>query len=444
MTNKPPAPPILNVLPNVKAQYEAYPFPQRDPEDERKRLHISEYDSLARINHYVFGGRQDFRHGFHALVAGGGTGDATIFLAAQLKPLGGRVTYLDMSAASLAIARARAEVRGLDNVTFVHGSILDLPMMGLAPFDYISCTGVLHHLADPLAGLRPLEAVLAADGGMCLMLYGRYGRRDIYFIQDLVRLALAEVSDLGARVEGTIALLRSLPRAHPFFRGQDPQEWLARLENDKANLFDTFLHEQDSAYSVPEIYAFLASGGLKLVAFTNFQRKTPVYRLQYDPAYHVEDAQLLQTIRRRPLIEQQAVAEILDGTIGLHTFYASRRAAQAALGPDMIPFFAYSDVEALARAAVERKVAKLSIDLWNGKTLRYRCAPHTLALLAAIDGKRSCGQILAEKSTGDANACTQELERLLRFFNDLDWMLLRHANVPPFPPLPMYRARTKP
>lgn len=65
-----PAAPIPNALPNVKAQYEAYPFPQRNPEDERKRLHISEYDSLARINHYVFGGRQDFRHGFHALVAG--------------------------------------------------------------------------------------------------------------------------------------------------------------------------------------------------------------------------------------------------------------------------------------------------------------------------------------------------------------------------------------
>ena len=36
---------------------------------------------LPLLNHYGFAGRQSFQNGFRALVAGGGTGDATIFLA---------------------------------------------------------------------------------------------------------------------------------------------------------------------------------------------------------------------------------------------------------------------------------------------------------------------------------------------------------------------------
>jgi 2-polyprenyl-3-methyl-5-hydroxy-6-metoxy-1,4-benzoquinol methylase len=37
-------------------------------------------------------------------------------------------------------------------------------------FDHIICTGVLHHLADPDAGLRALRSVLKPDGAMYLMI----------------------------------------------------------------------------------------------------------------------------------------------------------------------------------------------------------------------------------------------------------------------------------
>ena len=36
------------------------------------------------------------------------------------------------------------------------GSLLDLPTLGLGSSDYIDCCGVLHHLADPPAGLAAL------------------------------------------------------------------------------------------------------------------------------------------------------------------------------------------------------------------------------------------------------------------------------------------------
>lgn len=442
MTDKPSKHSPQKYLSNVKEQYESYPFPLRDPADERRRLHISECEYLPRINHYLFGGRRDFRRGMRVLVAGGGTGDATIFLAEQLRDCNAQLVYLDMSESSLQIAKQRAKIRGLENIEWVNASILDLSALGLGRFDYISCTGVLHHLADPAEGLEALQGALSDEGGMCLMVYGKYGRRDIYMIRDLVRLVRTDEPDLGARVHGLKSLLRSLPRRHPFFRGQDPTNWYAGLDDDDANLFDAFLHEQDRPYSVPEIYEWLNECGLNLVSFTNFQTKTPIYRMQYEPAFHIENPDLLKTILKRPVVEQQAIAEIMDCNMGLHTFYASRRRSTAAnLEPDMVPFYSYTDVPEFASSAVKESRGKFTIDIWTGKTAEYVYNQFTLPVLSAIDGTRTCEQIIEAVDIGaDQNDLMNELRRLFNFFNSLDWMLLRDIDLPRPAPLPLYRA----
>ena len=106
-----------NYLPLVREQYEALPYPACDPEDDRRRLAQTWLEDLPMVNHYCFAGRQSFRNGFRALVAGGGTGDPTIFLAEQLRHCGAQVVHLDISAASITIAKERARIRGLDNIT---------------------------------------------------------------------------------------------------------------------------------------------------------------------------------------------------------------------------------------------------------------------------------------------------------------------------------------
>ena len=107
----------------VRDQYEAYPYPSRDPADEAKRLVIGSPSNLLEVNHYLFAGRRDFAKPFRALVAGGGTGDATIMLAQQLADAGSpaEVVYLDLSETSRGIAEARAAARGLANIRFVSG-----------------------------------------------------------------------------------------------------------------------------------------------------------------------------------------------------------------------------------------------------------------------------------------------------------------------------------
>ena len=103
-------------------------------------------DSLANIVHQCFGGSKQINENFRVLVAGGGTGHALIYLAEQLQYFGARVTYIDLSNASMRVAKRRAQNRQLTNIDWYQGSLLDLPQMNLGQFDYINCTGVLHHL----------------------------------------------------------------------------------------------------------------------------------------------------------------------------------------------------------------------------------------------------------------------------------------------------------
>ena len=139
---------VPSPLEDVRAQYEALPYPPRDPRDEAIRLVTGTPSHLLEVNHYLYSGRLNFVRPFRALVAGGGTGDACIMMAQQLvdRRCPGEVVYLDLSAASRQICESRAKARGLRNIQFLTGSLLDLPSMAIGQFDYIDCTGVLHHL----------------------------------------------------------------------------------------------------------------------------------------------------------------------------------------------------------------------------------------------------------------------------------------------------------
>ena len=53
---------------------------------------------------------------------------------------------------------ARGKRRGLGNIRFLTGSLLDVAELAPGPYDYIDCCGVLHHLPDPTAGMRARQA----------------------------------------------------------------------------------------------------------------------------------------------------------------------------------------------------------------------------------------------------------------------------------------------
>ena len=369
---------------SVRAQYEAYPYPARDPGDEATRLIIGSPSHLLELNHFVFAGRRDFRQPFRALIAGGGTGDGAIMLAQQLADTGGpgQVIYTDVSGASMAVAEARAEARGLANISFHRLSLLDLPGADLGPFDYIDCCGVLHHLADPGAGAAVLAGQLAPDGGLGVMLYGTLGRTGVYPFQDLMR-ALAPDEPLAARIILARRLLGELPETNWFKRNPLLSDHL----KDDAGLVDLLLHERDRAYTVTEIAGLAAGAGLRIAGFVEPAR--------YDPAVYVTEPEIARRLAALPWIARCAAAEGLAGNMRTHVFYAVRAdnpgpSVASPTRTGLVPCPWGLDGAAFGR---RHRPGEAMTATQDGYRFRLPLPPLAGAMIALMDGRRTIAQI---------------------------------------------------
>ncbi len=316
--------PELPYLEEVKQQYEDLPYPPRNPADDARVLRQSTPTCLLAINHHCFGGKRDFRAGFRCLVAGGGTGDALIFLAEQLRDYDAEVVYLDFSSTARGIAEERARVRGLNNIRWITASIMELPRLDLGDFDFIECCGVLHHLESTEAGLQALNSVLKEDGAIYLMLYGTYGRRAIYDMQNLLRNYLPGDRDAREKIRMCRQLLAGLPGTNSFIRhlaalGLEFNEKVF----DDAEIFDLLLHSQDRCFDVPGLYALAQSAGLHLLSFA-------LRSDAYDPVSHVSDRAVQEYLKTLNPRRQQALAEQMVSDIDRHYFYLARQPGRGA------------------------------------------------------------------------------------------------------------------
>jgi SAM-dependent methyltransferase len=178
-------------------------------------------------------------------------------------------------------------------------------------FDLIVCTGVLHHLADPDAGLAALRGVLAPDGAMHLMVYAPYGRRGIYMLQEFCRRLGLGATD--ADIRDLMSTLQTLPSGHPL-------ETLLRNApdfSDEAALADALLHPQDRAYSIPQLLRFVQDARL---VFGRWIRQAP-----YSPRCGiVAGLPLASRLMLLPLPEQYAAVELFRGTMVRHSLIAYR------------------------------------------------------------------------------------------------------------------------
>ena len=366
----------------VRAQYEAYPYPARDPADEALRLITGSPSHILEIEHFVFaGGRAG---NLRALVAGGGTGDGAIMLAQQLADRGtGSVVYLDMSQASMAVAQGRAAARGLDNISFHRGSLLDIPDMGLGPFDYIDCCGVLHHLAAPEEGLKALVSVLAEEGGLGLMLYGELGRTGVYPAQRAIARLVPD-GPPGERLALARRLVDDLPDGNWLKRNAYLSDHLA---GDDAGFHDLLLHSRDRAYLVAEIADLAAAADLRITGFLPAGA--------YDPCHYLNDPALCARAAKLPQQDRWALAEELSGALKTHVFYAVRRdnargGAARGFAPAMVPVLHEMAPDRLAASLA--RAPRLSASL-GGVERQFEVAEGAAAMVALIDGRRSLRQI---------------------------------------------------
>ncbi|MBC3875570.1 class I SAM-dependent methyltransferase [Undibacterium sp. LX15W] len=380
-----------NYLTEVKAQYERLPYPPCEPQDEYKRLMHTWLDSLPLMNHYCFQGKENFKNGFRVLVAGAGTGDATIYLGEQLKDTNAEIVHLDLSGASIAIAKERAAIRKLTNIRWIQRSILDLPKLELGLFDYINCVGVLHHLADPNAGMCALLSVLKPQGAIGLMVYGQIGRTGIYHMQSLLKLANRGCNE-DDKLTHAKEVLAALPALNWYkLAGDDYGD-----DQTDAAIYDSLLHSQDRAYTVPQLFEWLEDGHNLTIALTDVNRG----RFPYLPEMTLgRDAHKLRHhLKDLSERDRYAISELLIGDLTRHTMYLTHgEDAKSPYGNlEYIPFFAHDPFsgKALAELFAPNKGEPTVLHHQRlGATLVANPGKYSGKIFAHIDGLRSFQEI---------------------------------------------------
>ena len=248
------------------------------------------------------------------LVAGCGTMQAacTAFMNREDEVVG-----IDLSVASLAHERYLQDKHDLTNLKLFQGDLLEVDALG-GEFDAILCTGVLHHMADPAAGLAALRDVLAPDGVMLLMLYGQTVRTGVYMLQDAFRrMGIAQTPEGVAQVRRIISELPSRHYAQDYIRAAD------ELKHDTA-IVDTFLHPQDRAYTVPQLLDLVEETGLQ------FQNWVDNFIYWRNGAWGPDSAVAAAVDRLTPR-EHWAAVEMLQQAAGMHFFTVRHSAANLAV-----------------------------------------------------------------------------------------------------------------
>ena len=352
----------------VARQYETHPYPA-PVADLAGRMLIGDPRCYSPLLWPEGRPREDLR----ILVAGCGTSQA-----AQLafQNPGCEVTGIDISEESLAHQRRWQEKHGLRNLHLAQTDLRDVR----GEYELIVCTGVLHHLSDPDAGLRALGSVLAPRGAMHLMVYGYGPRAGIYMLQDVFRrLGLGQDAHGIELVRSVLAGLPKYHYAHWWVSGA------TELVHDAA-LVDTFLHPQDRAYSVPEVLAFVERCGL---VFAGWEDNSTYY-----PDLWVKrESSLGKALERLPERDQWAVIENLMLQISQHCFFACRPergfVSVDFSGDGWLGYRPVLHPEASAEGKGDR--AKIAL-----RKLDVAVSGVDVFFLSQVDGKRTIRDMIAE------------------------------------------------
>ncbi len=236
----------------VRQQYEENPYPRwvhaagqvaPVPIDQylREQCPAGAYVPLGKTN------------ALDVLVAGCGTGE--IAIASAQKYLGARVLAVDLSLSSLCYAKRRTPAPLAAHIEYAQADILKLATIGRS-FDVIDCSGVLHHMADPLEGWRILLTLLRPGGLMHLGFYSDAGRKDVIAARSFIaeRGFGSTPSEIRrCRQELLKTPLASVTRFTDFFSTSECR--------------DLLFHVHEARMTIPTINTFIGEHHLKFLGF---------------------------------------------------------------------------------------------------------------------------------------------------------------------------------
>lgn len=244
----------------VQEQYESFPFP---PLAIGSLKHVKPVPADAQFAfQYVYGCSAPDK--LRILDAGCGTGFSTLKLA-QANPQA-EITAVDLSRTSLEIAQQRLRTAKLaDQVQWLHADLQNLPDLGV--FDFIHCSGVIHHLPDPVNGLKHLRRSLKSDGIAYFMVYSARARQDIQKAQNILYSLWQDRSNWQEGLMLCRLFFKGLGREHPLRRHYEQAIQVAtdllgrEAAHSDAFLVDTWLQRCEHLWTANQWLQLLHSHG---------------------------------------------------------------------------------------------------------------------------------------------------------------------------------------
>jgi SAM-dependent methyltransferase len=355
----------------VSRQYERWRFP--DPIPDLEAWTAANWDWFDPLYaHRVLWPDREYRPDVDILIAGCGTNQAAVF--AFTNPAA-HVIAVDISQPSLDHQQYLKDKHGLENLELQRLPIEELATLD-RDFDLIVASGVLHHLADPRAGMTALAGCLRPDGALAAMVYAKYGRIGVELLQSAFHeLGLGQDEASVQTVKDTIA---AVPPSHPVagYLAVAPD-----LHSDAA-LVDTFLHGRARSYTVEETIDLVTSAGL---VFQGWFLKTPYY-----PHDLITPSSTFSTAANAlPENKIWSVMERVQTLNGCHLFMACQpdRPRQSYT----IDFSSADCLDYIPMLRAHCGIAGAEI-FWPGARLRLTSAQ--LLLVTNIDGHRTIRQIV--------------------------------------------------
>ncbi len=240
----------------VRDQYEEHPYPRwveaptlEQPVSVDK--HIRSLFPLAAYRPVSAGGAIDL------MIAGCGTGQSIVNYARRFAQA--RVLAVDLSLTSLSYAKRKIDALGMTGIQFGQADILKLGALR-RQFHVINCSGVLHHLGDPMAGWRILLSLLAPDGVMAVALYSELARADYVAAQKLIA-----AQGYGSSSDEIRRFRRDLIAAERS-KMRDGVLGCADFFTISA-CRDLLFHAQEHRMTIPRIKAFIEENRLSFLGF---------------------------------------------------------------------------------------------------------------------------------------------------------------------------------
>ena len=260
----------------VKEQYEKNPYPRWKSFSNNNRglntfcnvLNADIKPNFVRPNNYKSP---------KILIAGCGTGKQIIHAK---RYNGAEITAIDLSISSLAYAQRKVKEFNITNVQLLQMDILDISNLS-KEFDVIECSGVLHHMQNPLQGLESLLSVLSLEGYLKIGLYSELARKFVVKARDHIKVNNILCNDSDIRsfrrdvINGDFSELSELKSRIDFF--------------SLSMCRDLCFHSNEFRYSISQLKDIFNTYNLNFHGFSYNKQRSELYKNNFpDDIYQLD------------------------------------------------------------------------------------------------------------------------------------------------------------